>query len=215
MIKKNFTVAKILGQFHNRNDDGLRSELSLPRHQKQRNQETRAGKRGSLDFSGPRRNSLSRDVYADFLSLHQNRVLACQWSLGLLQTSWSWSEKLTHQVCPQCLPILHFGERDSHCQHSQMLEPPTYASNIRAYARGTPPLLKGAQVAVSVACPLGKGGRAWKQGKAFSAEAEGKHSGGNRQNHGSRALQLLSCVTWAGNLASRFPHLVGRENHTF
>lgn len=175
MIKKkrNFTVAKLLGQFHNRNDDGLRSELSLPHHQKQRNQETRAGKKGSLDFSGPKRSSLSGDVYADFVSLHQNRVLACRWSLGPLQTSWPWSEKLTHQARPQCLPILHFGERDSHCQRSQMLEPPTYASNIRAYARSTSPLLKGAQVTVSVACPLGRGGRVWRKERQFQQKLRG------------------------------------------
>lgn len=77
---KKLTVAKILRQFHNRNDEGLHSKLSLPRHQKQRNQEARAGKRGSLDFSGPRRSSLSGDVYADFLSLPWNRVLASRWS---------------------------------------------------------------------------------------------------------------------------------------
>lgn len=129
--KKKLTVAKILGQFHYRNDEGLLSKLSLPRHQKQRNQETRAGKRGSLDFSGPRRSSLSGDVYADFLSLHQNRVLAYWWSLGLLQTSWSWSEKRTHpgmspSVCRPC--VLGRETPTSSIGSAQMLEPPTYAS---------------------------------------------------------------------------------------
>ena len=39
----------------------------------------------------------------------------------------------------------------------------------------------------------GEGRQALEEGKAFSAEAEGRHTGGNGQNHGSRALQLLSC----------------------
>ena len=143
------------------------------------------GRGGSLDFSGPRRSSLSGDVYADFLSLHQNRVLAYRWSLGLLQTSWSWSEKLTHpgmspSVCRPC--ILGRETPTSSIGSAQMLEPPTYASPHQSLCTRHPASAQrhSGSVTVSVACPLGRGSRAWRLGKAFSVEAEGRHADGNR-----------------------------------
>lgn len=154
------------------------------------------------------------DVCVDVLSFIQNRALECWWSLGLWKTSRS---KTKPGYVPQHPLIFHLWEGDSHFQPSQMPELPTHASGkVRARAQRHTAAQTHLNLGImSAACPLGREGRAWRQGKVLSAGAGRNYAEPERRQPGSEdtahhrksPASLLSSRMTPGRKRFLFPHL--------
>lgn len=128
--------------------------------------EAREGK-GTPDFLEPSRSSLSRKRPCWLSELGSEQGPGGMMELGAMENTLVLEWKANELGCvPQCPLILHLWERDSHFQHSQILEPPTHLSpKVRAFARGATPLLKCMCIQGSCLLHVLWGGRAGPWGK--------------------------------------------------